>query len=204
MRKILFLVAVILGINLSVLAETPSVINGSSSLSYKEYDSLTVNGNLTFNHLRINNDLVINGGMQGEYLACKILQLNGSFSAENFRAEIVKSNGSFIGENIKITGASEFSGLISIKNAKLGSIVVATKLATFEHIEIAGDIIVKKVKIQSRAAGDKSGQPSTQILELKGKNLITGNITFEDEGELHISEDTSVKGTITNAKIIRK
>ncbi len=82
---------------------------------------MTINGDLTFNHLRINNDLVINGGMQGEYLACKILQLNGSFLAENFRAEIIKSKGSFIGEDIKITGAREFNGPTSIKNAKLGS-----------------------------------------------------------------------------------
>ena len=49
-----------------------------------------------------------------------------------------------------------------------------------------------------------NNQSSVQVLELKGRSLIIGDIIFEENGEIHLFDLAEVKGKIVNAKVIQK
>ena len=107
MKQILFTIFMTLvGLNAPAIAKEVSTINGSSHLTKGEYDSLKVNGHLTFNGLIIKDLLIVNGSISGENLECKTVKSNGSFDVDGLQAGNVESNGSFTGQNIEIIGLS--------------------------------------------------------------------------------------------------
>lgn len=195
---------ILLGLNGPAFAKDTSTINGRSYLNNGEYDSLEVNGDLTFKGLWIKDSFVINGSIQGENLKCKTIKSNGSFDVDGFQAQGVKSNGSFTGKNVDITGESKFHGDLEIKNGKLHDIQIASTRSTFIETQIKGNILIKKVKKDWSFMGFKSNESSAQVLELKGKSLVIGDILFEKEGEVHLFDGAKVKGKIVNAKVIQK
>jgi hypothetical protein len=206
MKQILFIVFIILvGFNAPAIAKEVSTINGSSNLTKGEYDSLKVNGHLTFNGLVIKDLLIVNGSIHAENLECKTIKSNGSFDVEGFQAENLESNGSFTGKNIEIIGEAVFNGGIKITNGKLNDIKIATMRTTFTDIVVNGNIFFKKANKEKGFFGFTSNnQSSVQVLELKGRSLIIGDIIFEENGEIHLFDLAEVKGKIVNAKVIQK
>jgi hypothetical protein len=100
MKKILFSVfAILLSLNITAFAKNGSTINGSSHLENGKYDSLEVNGNLTFKDLLITDSIVVNGSVQGKNLKCHTIKSNGSLDIDGLWAQGVDSNGSFSGQN---------------------------------------------------------------------------------------------------------
>ena len=85
MKQILFTIFMTLvGFNVPATAKEVSTIDGSSHLTRGEYDSLKVNGQLTFNGLIIKDLLSVNGSIHGKNLQCKTVKSNGSFDVEGF------------------------------------------------------------------------------------------------------------------------
>lgn len=202
MNKILSLMSIILfGLNIPAYAKNASIINGSSNLKHQVYDSLEVNGTLTFKDLIIKGSIVINGKIQGENLKCKNIKSNGSSEVDGFQAQNVRINGSFKGRNIEITEKSEFNGAIEITNGKLHNIQVVNTLSTLVDTNVSGNINIKKI---DKGFGCKSSASLVQVLELKGNSLVIGDITFEEEGAVHLFDKAKVQGKIVNAKIIEK
>jgi hypothetical protein len=206
MKQILFTIFMtVVGFNVPANAKEVSTIDGSSHLTRGEYDSLKVNGHLTFNGLIIKDLLIVNGSIHGENLECKTVKSNGSFDVEGFQAENLESNGSFTGKNIEIIGEAVFNGGIKITNGKLNDIKIATMRTTFTDIVVNGNIFFKKANKEKGFFGFTSNnQSSVQVLELKGRSLIIGDIIFEENGEIHLFDLAEVKGKIVNAKVIQK
>jgi len=203
MKKILSIIfTIFLGLNVSAFAKDISTINGSSRLNKVEYDSLEVNGDLTFGDLSIKDSLVVNGSIQGKTLKCKIFKANGSVDVDGFQAQDVKSSGLFSGENITVTGDAEFDGGLEIENGKLHDMQIASARSTIVDTQVNGNIRIKKVNKGWSFFGFKSNEPSAQILELKGNSFVNGDIFFEENGEVHIFDGAKVKGKIVNAKVI--
>ena len=131
--------------------------------------------------------------------------MNGSFDVEGFQTENLESNGSFTGKNIEIIGEAVFNGGIKITNGKLNDIKIATMRTTFTDIVVNGNIFFKKANKEKGFFGFTSNnQSSVQVLELKGRSLIIGDIIFEENGEIHLFDLAEVKGKIVNAKVIQK
>jgi hypothetical protein len=206
MKQILFIVFIILvGFNAPAIAKEVSTINGSSNLTKGEYDSLKVNGHLTFNGLVIKDLLIVNGSIHGKSLQCKTVKSNGSCDVEGFQTENLESNGSFTGKNIEIIGEAVFNGGIKITNGKLNDIKIAIMRTTFTDIVVNGNIFFKKANKEKGFLGFTSNnQSSVQVLELKGRSLIIGDTIFEENGEIHLFDLAEVKGKIVNAKVIQK
>ncbi len=205
MKKILFTVCMTLvGLNVPAIAKEVSMINGSFYLTKGEYDFLKVNGHLTFNGLVIKDLLILNGSIHGENLECKTVKSNGSFDVDGLQARNVESNGSFIGKNIEIIGEAVFNGGIKITNGKLNDIKIATMRTTLINTVVNGNILFKKVNKVKVFLDFVSNQSSVQVLELKGRSLIIGNLIFEEDGEIHLFDLAEVKGKIVNAKVIQK
>ena len=208
MKKILFTIFMTLvGLNAPAIAKEVSTINGSSHLTKGEYDSLKVNGHLTFNGLIIKDLLIVNGSIHGENLECKTVKSNGSFDVDGLQAGNVESNGSFTGKNIEIIGEAVFNGGIKITNGKLNDIKIATMRTTFTNTVVNGNILFKKVN-KGKGFLDFVNTDvdflGIQVLELKGRSLIIGDLIFEKDGEIHIFDPAEVKGKIVNAKVIQK
>jgi hypothetical protein len=205
MKQILFtMFMTLVGFNVPALAKEVSMIDGSSHLTKGEYDSLKVNGHLTFNRLIIKDLLIVNGSIHGKNLECKTIKSNGSFDVDGFQAENVESNGSFTGKNIEVTGEAAFNSGVKITNGKLNDIKIATMRTTFTNAVVNGNILFKKVNKGKGFLGFASNQSSVQVLELKGRSLIIGDLIFEENGEIHLSDLAEVKGKIVNAKVIQK
>lgn len=205
MKKMLFMIFVaLLGLNIPAFAKDTSTINGSSHLNKGEYDSLQVNGSLTFKDLAIKDSIIINGSIQGKNLKCKTMESNGSVDVNGLKAKSVESNGSFSGENIEVTGELEVNGGLEVKNGKLHDIQIASTRSIIIDTQVNGNIRIKKVTEGWNFFGFKSNEPSPQILELKGNSLVRGDIIFEKDGEVHLFDRSKVEGKITNAKVIQK
>ena len=200
----LFLMFVSLAIPSYSIAQVSTIttINNNTSLNKEEYNSLTINGRLRFTDLSIANTIIINGSIEGQNLKCNTLQVNGQTSIDQLEAKEIKNNGSFNGKNITITGNTEINGSIAITNGKLNTIHAAAIKAVFISSEITGDVIVKKAQRYWRFLG--ATEPPPQILELKEKSIILGDIIFQDHGEVHLFDASQVKGKVFNGKVVQK
>ena len=205
MKKILFIIFILLlGLNTPAFSQDTSTINGSSHLNKGEYDSLEVNGSLTFTDLDIKDSIVINGSIQGKNLKCKTMESNGSVDINGLKAQSVESNGSFSGENIDIMGELEVNGRLEIKNGKLHNIKIASTSSTIMDTKVNGNIRIEKATGGWKFFGFKSNESSPQILELKGNSIVIGDVIFEKEGEVHLFDIAKVEGKVINAKVIQK
>lgn len=197
MKKIQNLTVIILFLlNISVLANANETFYGSANLKEKEYESLLVNGSLKFENLVIRGTTSINGSIKGRGLKSNNLKVNGSVNIEAAKVQTVDISGSFLAKEVEIFGDSYFRGSIDIVNGQLSNMIIYSKNSVIEDTNVSGNIHIKKEN------NDNKHRP--QILELKGNSTVTGDIVFDDKGEIYISDSSKIEGKITNAKIIRK
>ncbi len=153
------------------MAQEPEVMNGNVNLISKEYDSLSINGGLTFENLSIKNLLIINGRIQGKNLQCTIINSNGSLNVTGLQAQNIESHGTFLAKDIDVTGESILRGTIEITNAKLNQIKMSTTQTTFTNAEVRGNVILENIDKASDHLGGSFPQPQPQVLKLKGKSF---------------------------------
>lgn len=202
-----------------------TVINGDIKISSEKFNSLEVNGSLNFKNLSIDSDLKVNGNLSGRRLNCSRLIINGSTDITSLKVDSIESNGYFRGKNIKISSSNaRFIGKANISDSKLNDIFVMggvevynSQLQNLElncteveiyNSEVFGNIIMKKVEDKSdfEIFGIKIIDSNVmQVLKLKEGAVVNGDIVFEgDRGELHLYDNSQVKGAVSNAKIINK
>lgn len=201
-KKIFGLLSILLGLHISAFANSGSVINGSSYLKKAQYDSLQVNGNLKFTELSIKDAMVVNGNIQGRNLVCGTIKSNGSVDVDGLKAQSIESNGSFLGQNIAIAGAVKFNGGVDIKNGKLHDVQIESKKSTLIDTQVNGNIHINK----TNKSWDflNAGQSSAQIIELKGHTMVTGDVIFEGNGEVHLFAGAKIEGKVVNGRVVQK
>ncbi len=178
-------------------AGSGSTINGTAHLKGEKYDSLTVNGNLTFDDLTIKEGLVVNGNLEGKGLKCAAMKSNGLARLDRIEVGSVKSNGFFRAKNVEIKDSGEFNGGCEIKNGKLPSIQIRGREATLIKCEVNGDLHIKKIEYSCCSCH--------QRLELRENSVVTGDLLFDLEGgEVYLFGGSKVMGKIVNGKLIER
>ncbi len=176
-------------------------INGQTSAKNEQYDHLKINGSLKFDNLSIKDVLEINGSGKGKNLNCKVLKVNGSFDVRGLHSQDIVINGSLKGNIIEVTESTKLTGDADISNGQFKAMEIACQTATFSNCSIANDIVVKKITTH----WFQWSQSKKQIIRLKEGTVISGDIIFEQEGgEVHIFNESEVKGEIKKGRLVTK
>lgn len=203
MRRVLYLLVFLTTGTVAMSQESYTTnIDYGATVKDAKYEWLDINGSITFGYLTVKDSLVIDGSARGDGLKCKKLEVNGSLNVKNLSAKSVEINGSFIGTNVNIDGNMEVNGSVSISCAKLNTIQITSQHSIFIASKITGDILIKKSNDAWELFGNKF-KKSVQIVELKGNTIVSGNITFENNGEVHIDHLAQITGQVINGKIIQ-
>jgi hypothetical protein len=153
-----------------------NVINGSVNLNKVKFESLTINGNLNFKDLVIEKNISINGSANGNNLKCKEININGSLN----------------GKYIDISGKTNISGGLSVSDGNFGDIEIASDEINLTNSK-AKNIFVKETRSK------------TQLLKLKKKTIISGDVIFESGiGEIILTDGSEIHGNIKGAVVVNK
>lgn len=137
--------------------------------------------------------VIVNGATELEGTRIEHLTVNGSLAASKATMGELVVNGSASLNNSIITGDLTINGLLDASRSQLHKLIIAASEATLSGSS-ATDIVVRKDPFLR-----------VQRLVLRRGTKITGSITFESgSGQVVISSDSSVKGTIKGAEIIHK
>lgn len=187
-----------------------SIFNFSTQLSHEKYDSLTVNGALNFDDLKIEKMLNVNGYAGGKSLSCDNFIINGALEADEVHAKTGTVNGSLQGNSIhiendltvhgslegskiKVFGKTEIYGAISASNSTFDDIEISSSEAEFKGTT-TNNITFKKPRKVERI----------QKITLKNQSIVKGDIVFESgKGEVYMSGDSKVLGTIKGGTIVQ-
>lgn len=206
----------------SAFANAPSqVINGSGTLRDAHFDTVQVNGSLTFEKISIDQSLKVNGFLTGKGLECDDLKINGSTDIQNVKANSLEINGSLSCENVHVQNVFSIYGKLTAKNffvedkctihgnfhidkGTIAALSTSCMEGTLSGCTV-GQIDVRKNKKNFNFFGFSTEISSRQILELKNGTVVSGNIEFESEGgEVHLFDTSRVQGKVLRGKIIQK
>lgn len=200
-------------------------VNGQAVFNTAHFTSLEVNGSLTFDHLSVDEDIIINGSTKGDYLTCGQLRTNGQSTLNNVTIKSLKSNGacslhhacidndisahgSLNLEKVTVAGTIKIHGKLFAQESSVKNIEIHAQRAYLSSTKVSGSILVKELTSESSFwdffGFTQKKRKNTQILEVKNGSCITENIIFEYPGEIHLYDTSEIKGTVTQAKIIRK
>ena len=143
---------------------------------------------------------------------CQNIQVNGSSDIRGLQAENIVINGEFLGKNIKISGMAKFKGKLEIENGELNQIQMICEEPTFINTKISGNINItfssysythlfgfKRTIINIR-----HDNTSPNIIKLKGNSIVFGDIIFQNPGEVHLYDESEIRGKVTNGKIVKQ
>ncbi len=172
----------------NILSSKFSTLVGDVELKNTSKANLNVAGSLIFNALVIKDLITISGSIKGTNLKCNTLKSSGSTNIDGLEAQDISISGDFVGKNINVINA-KFAGKIKITKGYFNSIDIASEDPIFENTKVDGDILMKK---QSNC--------KSQILYLKN-TTINGNVIFEKEGVIRLSQKSKIIGNVINATL---
>ena len=174
-------------------------------------DSINIGGTLSGTGLNCQN-IHVRGNFSGTGLNCQNIELNGSSNIHGLQAENIVINGEFLGKNIKISGMAKFKGKLEIENGELNQIQMICEEPTFINTKISGNINItfssysythlfgfKRTIINIR-----HDNTSPNIIKLKGNSIVFGDIIFQNPGEVHLYDESEIRGKVTNGKIVKQ
>lgn len=162
-----------------------NVIHGSAELDDMNFKSLVVDGSLKFSNLIIEEELLVNGSVNGKKLKCKKFKINGSFNGKDIEAKDGSVSGSLEGANINVLGETKIFGSMSVSDGNFGNIEINGKKSDLTNSK-ARSIFFKKEEAE------------TQKLELNKKTIISGDVTFESgEGKIYLNSGSEIHGIRT-------
>ena len=207
--QILITYVVFILISSKVYADT-TTINGSTTLKDTAFESLSINGSLNFRKLEIKKDLNVNGSVDGTKLKCRKLNVNGSLRGEKVKVEYAKVKGSLFVKDfhvkhdleveggvqaidIAVAGKTRIDGDLSATDGEFSAIEVMNTKTYLNKCKVK-DIVVKKIAHSNKI----------QKLDLIEGTIVSGDVIFESgEGEIYLSNDSIIKGTVKGAQIIK-
>lgn len=170
-------------------------IKGVKIVANKEYNDLRVQGAFHFENIVIKNRLFGQGKVTGKGLICNKLQGQGSFKVENVQAKTINRMGLFSVQKLTVSSDATFQGKVKIIDGTLKNIFILSSKSIFKSSYIDGNISIKK-------SNDKHDR--IQTLELKDGTIVSGDVIFEQAGEVHLYNGSQIKGKVINGMIIKK
>ncbi|QQR53617.1 hypothetical protein IPH25_02005 [bacterium] len=170
-------------------------IKGVKSVANKEYNELHVQGPFHFENIVIKNRFFGQGKVTGKGLICNKLEGQGSFKVENVQAETINRMGLFSVQKLTVSSDATFQGKVTIVDGTLKNVFILASRSIFKSSYIDGNISIKK-------SNDKHGR--IQTLELKDGTVVSGDVIFEQAGDVYLYNGSEIKGKVVNGTIIKK
>ena len=150
----------------------------------------------------------VRGDFSGIGLNCQNIQVNGFSNIHGLQAENIVINGEFLGKNIKISGIAEFYGRLEIENGELNQIQMSCEEPTFINTKISGNINITFSSYSDTHLfgfiNIRHDNTSPNIIKLKGNSIVFGDIIFKNAGEVHLYDESEIRGKVTNGKIVKQ
>ena len=170
-------------------------------------DSINIGGTLSGTGLNRKN-IHVRGDFSGIGLNCQNIQVNGFSNIHGLQAENIVINGEFLGKNIKISGIAEFYGRLEIENGELNQIQMSCEEPTFINTKISGNINITFSSYSDTHLfgfiNIRHDNTSPNIIKLKGNSIVFGDIIFKNAGEVHLYDESEIRGKVTNGKIVKQ
>ena len=155
--------------------------------------SISVVGPFQFEHLEVEKDAVIEGPVaNSDHGTFGSLFITGPFTAQNIVCSKFDATGPVDVTNLSVSGEAKITG--PLKASK----------STFQNLTIWADKISLE-DVKTKYILVKENQGKKQVLHLKGKTVVTGNITFESgKGTVEQGSEVKIHGTIKGATVEKK
>lgn len=196
---------------------------GNANLTDVEATTLSVLGSLTFHNLTVDNDanvagsvikskngtfhnLSVIGKFEATNVTCKNLEVAGPVTATNIICKTLEVAGPATLVGLTVDGPVSIVGSLSLKSSKdpkthqnkIKDLNITGEKISIENTDIEGNIEVHKAR-------NWLGRAKKQVLQLKGKTIVKGTITFESgKGQVEQGPDVKIKGKITGATVKTK
>lgn len=166
------------------------VINGPADLKNIEADTLTVKGPSNFENLTVNESSQFFGPVHGENGRLGNLTTKGPISGKNLIVNKLDVRGNVSVTRMEVKQNAEIRGALVAVDSKFRDLTI-----------YADEIILEDVKMGNLLV--KSEGTKVQNLILKGKTVISGNVTFEGGNGVIVKEGTSaiIKGNLQGGKL---
>jgi hypothetical protein len=166
---------------------------GPTQLKEITAKSISVMGPFQFNHLEVEKDTVIEGPVaNSEHGVFDSLEITGPLVAKNVACSKLDATGPVDVTELSVSGEATITG--PLKASK----------STFQNLTIwADEISLEDIKIKDILVKNNKGKK--QVLHLKGKTVVTGNIIFESgKGTVEQGSEVNVQGEIKGATVEKK
>ena len=163
---------------------------GPADLKEITAKSLSVMGPLHFNHLKVEKAAEIFGPVaNSEFGAFDSLAITGPFVAKNVTCSKLEVTGPVDVTDLQVSGATTIIGPLKAVKSTFQNITITSDQVTLVDSKTK-DIVVEK------------NEDKKQVLHLKGKTIVEGNITFESgKGIVKQGPEVKVQGEIKGATV---
>lgn len=171
------------------------VINGPATLKDIKAGKLTVNGPLTFQKIDVSGNTELNGPVKGTEAHFENLTITGSIEADKMSCNNLTVIGPATLKYFSIKENAEVKGTFKSDGGTVQDLSVMSSASLT-------DTTAKNVIIKHNNAYDQESK--TDVLELKGKTIITGDVTFASgKGEVIVQgKDASIGGKINGGVLV--
>ena len=164
-------------------------INGTANLQEIKVKKLNVNGPLQFSNLLVEEDAEVHGPVEnsknGVFVNLKIV---GPFSAEKIVCDNLSVMGAIDVSELVVKKTMQVTGGINIKHGDIKDLEVNSS-----HISLVDS------KLSNLTVNGRKGKEQTLILD---KTVISGDVIFKSgKGIIEMSKDSVVKGKIAGATL---
>lgn len=163
---------------------------GPADLKEVTAKSLSVMGPLHFNHLKVEKAAEIIGPVaNSEFGAFDSLTITGPFVAKNVTCSKLEVTGPVDVTDLKVSGATTIIGPLKAGKSIFQNLTITSDKVILEDSKTK-DIVVEK------------NEDKKQVLHLKGKTIVEGNITFESgKGTVKQGSEVKIQGEIKGATV---
>lgn len=166
---------------------------GPTELKEITAQSLSVVGSLHFNNLKVEKDTEIVGPVaNSDHGVFGSLFITGTFMAKNITCSKLKVIGPVDVTDLHVSKATMIIGPLKAEKSTLQNLTITSDKIILEDSKTK-NIVVKKNKNKK------------QILDLKGKTIVEGNIIFESgKGVVEQDSEVKIQGEVTGATVEKK
>lgn len=164
------------------------VIHGPAKLKLVKADTLEVSGPLDFESLEVVGEAKVNGPVKGDKGKFGQLTVKGPLYVDLVVCEDLSVEGKVIVTSLVVNNSAEIEGELDATHSKFKSLIVDAEKITLDDV-IAESIFVSKSE-------------NNQLLILKGRTEIYGDVTFESgNGVIDIqSPNVYIRGAMVGAQ----
>ncbi|MFN7710581.1 MAG: hypothetical protein ACK5O7_06460 [Holosporales bacterium] len=185
-------------------------VDGFAEVKDSEFQSLQVNGALEFENLKVEKSVTVAGAVKGEHLKTHKLEVHGGFEAEDVEVVEMRVDGSAEADSLRVRGPLNVHGSLSGEKIDVtGETLVAGGMdveeSQFAHVKVSGEKVVLDDTTVANLIIQKTNKDRPQVVILKGKTRIDGDIVFETgKGEVVQSDKATIKGQVKGGTITKK